>query len=286
MTEDVDSAMGAPNRVEVYLDSEAEPIGLYRPPARFELDTANLEDGPHELRVVATDAGGRRGVRRVPFEVRNGPGIAVDGLRTGDVVEGRIPVLVNAYGGAYEEQWEPARAETPAPVPTWAWVLFLAVVAWAMFYAARQWTPPAEFASTPTYQRWDVAAGEAAAGGAKSQTTGSAGMGARLYRTSCASCHQSNGQGLPNTFPPLAGDPVVTDQDPTRHIEIVLYGLQGKTIDGVSYQTNMPAWRKQLSNEEVAAVINHERTSWGNDAPTVTAADVAEVRADGPPEGS
>ncbi|MFB6240897.1 MAG: cytochrome c [Gemmatimonadota bacterium] len=270
------------SRVEVYLDDGEEPIASYRPPARFQLDTESLEDGEHELRIVAADASGRRGVRRIPFEVRNGPGIAVDGIRPGDTVEGRVSLLVNAYGGAYEENWEPARAETPAPIPTWAWVLLLGVVAWSMYYAARQWSPSEEMASSPTYAAWSAAEGSGAGppGGASASgsAAGAASTGASLYRTSCASCHQANGQGIQGSFPPLAGDPVVTDPNPTRHIEIVLYGLRGKTIEGVSYATPMPAWADQLSDAEVAAVVNHERTAWGNDAPTVTAEDVADVR--------
>lgn len=127
-------------RVELYLDGASEPLAAYAPPARFELDTTRLPDGRHELLVVATDRSGRRGMRRIPFEVRNGPGIAVNGLRSGDVVEGRLSLMVNAYGAAYES-WEPARAETPAPVPTWVWVLLLLIAAWSIFYTARQWSP-------------------------------------------------------------------------------------------------------------------------------------------------
>lgn len=142
------------SRVELYIDGAAEPVAVHTPPARFELETSALHDGRHELLVVATDRSGRRGVRRIPFEVRNGPGIAVSGLRSGDVVEGRLSLLVNAYGGAYEENWEPARAETPAPVPTWVWVLLLLIVAWSIFYTARQWSPSGTFADSPTYLEW------------------------------------------------------------------------------------------------------------------------------------
>lgn len=102
--------------------------------------------------------------------------------------------------------------------------------------------------------------------------------GATIYANNCASCHQSNGQGIKGVFPPLVGDPVVTAKDPTKHIQVVLYGLQGKTINGTEYQGIMQPFGTLLSDEEVAAVINHERTSWGNDAPTVTAEDVAKVR--------
>lgn len=273
------------SRVEVYLDGASEPIGIYQPPARFQLDTEALEDGTHELRIVATDRSGHRGVRTLRFEVRNGPGIAVDGLKDGDVVEGELSLLVNAYGGAYEENWEPARAETPAPTPTWAWVLFLGVVAWAMFYAAQTWSPPGDMASSPTYATWSGAIAEGAPIDAAAEGGVGAGgdaPGAALYRTSCASCHQTNGQGVEGVFPPLAADPVVTADDPTRHIQIILFGVEGVPIEGVEYSSPMPAWADQLSDREIAAVVNHERTSWGNVAPTVTAADVAELRAAGP----
>jgi len=262
------------NTVRVYLDDEEDPIVTYRPPVRFELDTNALDDGKHTLRIEAYDSKGIKGVRMIPFEVRNGPGIGVNGLQPDDIVEGKIPVLINAYGGATEENWEPARAETPAPVPTWAWVLLLLIVAWSMYYMVRQWNPPEEFANTPTYGK--VESAEASSGPVSKPEAAS--KGATLFRTSCANCHQSNGEGLKGTFPPLAGDPVVTSDDPTRHIEIVLHGLQGKEIDGVKYSAAMPPWADQLSDEEISAIINHERSSWGNDAPTITPDDVAEVR--------
>lgn len=108
--------------------------------------------------------------------------------------------------------------------------------------------------------------------------------GARVYASRCASCHQPDGGGIEGAYPPLAGDPVVTAEDPTHHVEIVLFGLEGKTIGGASYSTAMPAWADQLSDEAVAAVVNHERTSWGNDAPEVTVEQVSEVREEGPPD--
>jgi len=145
-------------RVEVYLDDRPEPVAVYQPPAVFDLDTQSLPDGPHELRIRATDASGTGGERRIPFTVRNGPGIAVEGLKPNDVVEGRIKVLVNAYTGDRADTFEGRLAETPAPVPTWAWVLCLVIAAWALFYAVNQWSPPPEFSKTPTFAQPDVPA--------------------------------------------------------------------------------------------------------------------------------
>lgn len=102
--------------------------------------------------------------------------------------------------------------------------------------------------------------------------------GATLYGNNCASCHQASGQGVPGAFPPLAGDPVVTAKDPSEHIDIVLNGAHGRTIDGKTYSAQMPGFASQFNDAEIAAIVNHERTSWDNDAPTVTAADVAKQR--------
>jgi cytochrome c oxidase cbb3-type subunit 2 len=112
----------------------------------------------------------------------------------------------------------------------------------------------------------------------KSANNKVAANGALLYSKTCAACHQSNGKGVPGAFPPLTDNPVVMKKDPTEHIRVVLYGIQGKTINGTSYSAAMPAFSKQLSDAQVAAIINHERTSWGNDAPTITAKDVDKVR--------
>ena len=103
--------------------------------------------------------------------------------------------------------------------------------------------------------------------------------GAKLYADTCAVCHGAEGKGVPGAFPPLAGDPVVVASDPAEHIRTVLNGLKGKAIGGTPYESEMPAFAGQLSDQQVAAIIDHERTSWGNHAPLVGAQDVAIHRA-------
>lgn len=138
-------------RTDIFLDDGEEPIISHRSPVRFQLDTMALDDGMHKLRIEAYDAGGQKGVRHITFEVRNGPGIAINGLSDNDILEGKIPILVNSYGGAGEAHWEPSRAETPAPTPTWVWVLLIVILIFGVFYGLQQWNPPAPFADTPTY---------------------------------------------------------------------------------------------------------------------------------------
>lgn len=101
--------------------------------------------------------------------------------------------------------------------------------------------------------------------------------GAKVYQTNCSSCHQATGAGVAGTFPPLAGNPVVTG-DATKVIHIVKYGLNGKIdVKGTSYNGMMPAWGQQLSNGDVAAVVTYIRSSWGNKASAVTESQVAGV---------
>lgn len=102
--------------------------------------------------------------------------------------------------------------------------------------------------------------------------------GKQVYDNICAACHQANGQGLPATFPPLKGNEYVLARNPRNHILTILNGAQGRKINGVTYATPMPPFAGQLSDAQIAAVVNHERTSWGNHAPLVTPQDVKKLR--------
>ena len=259
-------------RIEVFIDEESVPRHTLQPPATLELDTEGLADGPHRLRVRAIDDSGPVGVEEIPFTVRNGPGIAVVGLADGDTVRGRIPLLVNAFASRPGDAFEPVRAETPAPIPTWAWVLFLLVAVWGMWYAATEFRAYRE-STMATARASSPSPSTPGAPTTVSQPSWTA-LGEQVFGNKCAACHQLTGQGLPGVFPPLKGSGVVTSADPAEHIRAVLRGLTGKTIDGVAYATPMPAFADQLTDEEVAAVLNHERTSWGNQAPLVKPEDV------------
>jgi mono/diheme cytochrome c family protein len=93
-------------------------------------------------------------------------------------------------------------------------------------------------------------------------------------------CHTATGEGVPNIFPPLAGSEWVTGPA-ARPIAVVLHGLQGAvTVKGVTYTNAMMAYGTgvPMSDTEVAAVVTHIRSSWGNAASPVSEAEVARVR--------
>jgi mono/diheme cytochrome c family protein len=103
-------------------------------------------------------------------------------------------------------------------------------------------------------------------------------QGQGVYVRVCATCHQRNGNGLPGSFPPLAGSDYANG-DPARLIKIVLHGLQGPlVVRGQRYNNVMPPW-KSLSDQEIAAALTYVRSNFGNTAAPVTAEQVAQVRA-------
>jgi cytochrome c oxidase cbb3-type subunit 2 len=105
--------------------------------------------------------------------------------------------------------------------------------------------------------------------------------GKQFFSANCSACHQATGAGLPGAFPPLKGDPIVNDPDPTTHIHTVLFGLQGATIGGAQYASPMPPFGGQLNDKDVADLIDYERSAWANHGKPVKETDVAAVRAKG-----
>ncbi len=263
--------------IEVYLNKDPVPIQVLTPPEKFNLDTTTLEDGRHELTFKAFDANGVSSVRVIPVIVQNGPAIAIHGIEENEQLSGQISILANAYSANIGDEFEPIRMETPAPVPTWAWVLFLSIIAWGAGYISleihNRVTESSIASSDQTTQKNNAQQTSSANTSAEW-----AALGEQVYGNNCASCHQADGSGLPGVFPPLKNNPAVIDSNPAIHIRAVLHGVTGKVIEGIAYASPMPGFAEQLNDEEVAAVVNHERTQWGNNAATVNAADVAALR--------
>jgi alcohol dehydrogenase (quinone), cytochrome c subunit len=83
--------------------------------------------------------------------------------------------------------------------------------------------------------------------------------GRDVYLKNCSHCHQPEGQGFAQIFPPLAGNPIVRLDDPSPAIEMVLHG-----------RAAMPSFYDSLTVEERAQVISYIRSAWGNNASSIS----------------
>jgi mono/diheme cytochrome c family protein len=102
--------------------------------------------------------------------------------------------------------------------------------------------------------------------------------GAAVYAHACVSCHETDGSGAPRIYPPLPGNANLQSADPSSTLRIILDGAQTVTTQRAPNTGSMPAYYKQLSDQEVADVTNYIRNSWGNAAPLVTPGQVKKAR--------
>ena len=91
--------------------------------------------------------------------------------------------------------------------------------------------------------------------------------GGKLYASQCQACHQANGEGLKGAFPSLVGSPVVLNDDIELFVDIIMNGYNAREEYAVM---NAVGTDNNLTPEEVTAIMNHERSSWGNAAEPVT----------------
>jgi mono/diheme cytochrome c family protein len=103
--------------------------------------------------------------------------------------------------------------------------------------------------------------------------------GARLYLDNCAACHRSDGTGAMPTFPSLSGNASVLSHDPTSLIHIVLSGSHMPSTAAAPTPLAMPDFGWRLTDQQIADLLSFVRSSWGNRATAVTAAEVGKVRA-------
>ena len=225
--------------LRIFIDGNPEPIKIAQPPLRFLLPTIGLPDGPHTLRIEAPNGLAPPTIKEVPFCVRNGVAVSVSGLEPGQTIGGQVDLIINAYAGSTELNFEPKRAETPEPIPTWAWVLLLAVGAWTLAYVL---TP----ASRKPVETPHVAA--------------TLGVGERVFSDTCARCHGEDGNGKSPTVPALRDARRAVAESPYDLLSFVVTSVQGSM---------MPDWGTRLTNEELVAVVNYVRTSWRHDSSTI-----------------
>lgn len=122
------------SKIFVFIDDEVQPVAAFASPVNFELDTRKLVDGKHTLKIVSKDPSGKEGIRLIPFEVRNGPGIDIEGIKENAVVDGVLPLMINAYGKGNQKKFLIEGSETPQSIPSWVWILIIGFAGWALYY--------------------------------------------------------------------------------------------------------------------------------------------------------
>jgi len=90
--------------------------------------------------------------------------------------------------------------------------------------------------------------------------------GKSLFMDNCSACHQASGKGVKGAFPPLDGAPLVKGP-PKVVVTTVLNGRAG-----------MPAFKDDLSDADLAAILTYVRSSWSNKASAIKPAEVASAR--------
>lgn len=99
--------------------------------------------------------------------------------------------------------------------------------------------------------------------------------GSEIYADFCVTCHLEQGEGVANTFPPLAGSDYLT-KNREKSIRGVKYGQQGEIIvNGITYNNVMAPLG--LEDEEIADVMNYVMNSWGNSSENIVTLEEVEA---------
>ena len=169
-----------------------------------------------------------------------------------------------------QQRENPEPQEGANPMPWFVLLLTAALLGFGVVYIARSAignAPALGDGRTPAELQ-----------GAAPVAAGAVVDGAAVYATRCVACHQATGAGLPGVFPPLVGSEWVLGKDTTL-ASIVLHGISGPlTVKGSVYNGAMPAFKVQLQDAELAAVLSHIRSHWGNGGAAITPDVVANAR--------
>lgn len=170
------------------------------------------------------------------------------------------------------EKEEPS--ENFSPMPLFFVALFMILAFWGGVYLVHY---SGDFG--PFY--YDETAPVGAVADAGPKEVDMMALGKRVYSQNCVACHQGDGNGLPNVYPPVADSDWVQD-NPERLVNIVLAGMAGNiTVNGKDYNNAMTPFNR-LSDQEIAAVLTYIRTSedFQNDSYEVSESLVEEVRSE------
>jgi mono/diheme cytochrome c family protein len=159
-------------------------------------------------------------------------------------------------------------------VPVWLVVALFVLLYFGMIYFDRRgaWFSPQVYA--PYCSLEQLALYQPPTGGPNPE------QGRAVYERICGLCHGTDGLGKPGQAPPFAGSDWALGS-PNRMIRIPLAGLNGPLqVKDQTWSLSMAAMGRDLSDDDLAAVLTYIRQSWGNKAPAVTLEQVKAVRAE------
>src|SRR5262249_25565508 len=104
--------------------------------------------------------------------------------------------------------------------------------------------------------------------------------GAQLFLANCASCHHWTGEGVgasaPGAYPSLVHNSVAGASDANNLTMVILHGVRRTTR---AADVLMPAFGRELSDAQIAALTNYVTTQFGNPRSTVSVEQVGRLRA-------
>jgi len=185
-----------------------------------------------------------------------------------EAAERKTPDVIPLHRAVMREMAEPR--DGLEPVPVWLILGFLSLAGWAGYYIAMN---SGGFAPDQYNEKAMFAAQQAG----PPKPVDPMVLGRRVYNN-CVTCHQQDGEGIAEVYPPLAGSETVAGP-PEQLAAILLHGLNGPLrVGGAVYDGEMPEWGSKLSDEQIAAVLTYIRASFGNSAPAVSVDLVKQVR--------
>ncbi len=103
-------------------------------------------------------------------------------------------------------------------------------------------------------------------------------IGQSLYSTSCFACHQADGNGIPNVFPPLLNSDWLKNHSNEDAIGNVVHGKTGELkVNGKTFNGIMPP--QTLDDGQVAAVLTYVYKKFNGKDIKITADEVKKIRA-------
>ncbi len=97
--------------------------------------------------------------------------------------------------------------------------------------------------------------------------------GGKLYVKYCLSCHQADGNGVPNFFPSLVNNKIVQG-DKTTLIKVVINDIETNS----EFDKSLMQAQEYLNNVELAEVLSYIRANFNNNSDNISITLVNKIR--------